>query len=902
MQVLYARLWPMFGYDAVSLQVLEREGWCHRLVIDQGVLQDVRRFRVADSYFADHYRRGATIGGHFSQAEIQQGRGPGAPDRPQTYIWVPITHLRQLIGAVIYQLNSRRRVPETERAFLEEIHAHVGPILSSAYLHELTRNQALSLGALNDIGRTLSSTHDEQGVVSGLLATLASRVEVDVLELVVPDTEHRRARVLRVPPRMQPEQTTVSLRSPTMTQVRRVLASGQPRLQALEGTSSEHRVAAWVPVRGGASSDAVLVLRSRQAEAYEESTLAFLSQVADQVALALRNAWSYAQLEAQRRRLEAVEAIGRRLASSLDRWSIARELRAELSRHLEFDVFTLGVVDETEGGPVAEGYVYDSGKEQPLITVPLNSAGPARRAYETGRPVLVPRASWSSALERRDALPEDRLVEADGAVLMLTERSRQTRRAARSVLWVPVSQGGRVRALLSLQSYQANTFDESHVGLLQDIAVHVSLAVATADMFTRMRAILEHTPVGVLLEDRGGSVSFVNPAVENIYGIRADRLLGLPSQRLFDAAGADELEVTDQQSPDVRRYRLPAREATVEVRTVVIPGSAEQPWGVLTLHEDVTQEQALQAGKDLMLRAIGHEVRSPAAAMRSVLASLLEWGIRLRPEEQESLLGEAYQQSERLLRVVEAQLIIAKLEQSQFEPAPTAVELPDALERATRLLAHRYGERALQVRRHVPADLPAAWCESTHLDEVLVNLIGNALEHTRDAAVSVTIERQQGAHVDGARLNGGQVDGGDARGGQAGGDRRNGSPGTRGRDRARQVNGGRVNGGRAKGGRGNAQPVNGHGDGGRRAYQGPWLSVSVADTGSGLPVHRLERVFERGGLPGSHRARGGLGLGLHLCRLIVERSFGGEIGVVRSGPDGTMVTFTVPVEASAAER
>jgi signal transduction histidine kinase len=63
----------------------------------------------------------------------------------------------------------------------------------------------------------------------------------------------------------------------------------------------------------------------------------------------------------------------------------------------------------------------------------------------------------------------------------------------------------------------------------------------------------------------------------------------------------------------------------------------------------------------------------------------------------------------------------------------------------------------------------------------------------------------------------------------------------------------------------------------------------------------LERVIERGGLPGSHRARGGLGLGLHLCRLIVERSFGGEIGVVRSGPDGTMVTFTVPVEASATK-
>jgi signal transduction histidine kinase len=71
----------------------------------------------------------------------------------------------------------------------------------------------------------------------------------------------------------------------------------------------------------------------------------------------------------------------------------------------------------------------------------------------------------------------------------------------------------------------------------------------------------------------------------------------------------------------------------------------------------------------------------------------------------------------------------------------------------------------------------------------------------------------------------------------------------------------------------------------------------VLDNGPGLPADRLERLFERGAFAGGHRAHGGLGLGLYLCRLIVERSFGGRIWLERSGPEGTLIRFTVPAGA-----
>ena len=73
-----------------------------------------------------------------------------------------------------------------------------------------------------------------------------------------------------------------------------------------------------------------------------------------------------------------------------------------------------------------------------------------------------------------------------------------------------------------------------------------------------------------------------------------------------------------------------------------------------------------------------------------------------------------------------------------------------------------------------------------------------------------------------------------------------------------------------------------------------WLEITVTDHGQGLPAESLETLFEKTGPAGRSRSQGGLGLGLYLCRLVVERSFGGKIWVATSDRNGTTFKFTVP--------
>ncbi|HEV3405922.1 MAG TPA: GAF domain-containing protein, partial [Candidatus Dormibacteraeota bacterium] len=266
--------------------------------------------------------------------------------------------------------------------------------------------------------------------------------------------------------------------SPVAVTARDVAADGKPALVHYPHSSL------WVPLKEGGAARGALGIKFSRPYSYEDSTAAFLELVSDEVTLALRNARSYEAIEDQRRRLEIVSAIGRRLASSLDRWSIMRTLREELGAFLNFDGFILATITQTSEGPVAEGYQYVGGVEEVVPPVPLAVTGPSREAYEAGKPVLVRRSPWARTFEGKE-LERDVWTVGQGAAIFVSGPPSDRRRVSRSFVWVPVLGVDQITALLSLQSYTEGAFDDWHVKLLQDIAAHVSLALANADHFAQ---------------------------------------------------------------------------------------------------------------------------------------------------------------------------------------------------------------------------------------------------------------------------------------------------------------------------------------------------------------------------------------------------------------------------------
>ena len=477
-QVLYRGLQPQYGYDVVNLHVLEREGWYHSLAVDSGVLQDVRRRPLKESMYVRQYANPKTAVVSTETAAQEVGKGPGAGRHAKFAIWVAVKHQGELVGSVIYHSYRKRRVPPAELSLLEEVHRRLGVLLANASLNELTRNQARRMGALNNIARAMTSTLDEASVMTGLYATLRELVPVDAIEMITTQEGTDRAREIRVEGDSHPSSRWLPARSPLAAAAREVVADNKPAI-----VHSPHS-SLWVPLKEGGVARGALGITSSRPYAYEDSTAAFLELVSDEVTLAMRNARSYEAIEDQRRRLEVVNSIGRRLASSLDRWSIMRTLREELAAFLSFDGFILATITQTAEGPVAEGYQYVGGVEEVVPPVPLAVTGPSREAYETGKPVLVRKSPWARSFEGKE-LEREVWTVGQGAAIFVSGPPSDRRRVSRSFVWVPVLSGEQITAMLSLQSYTEATFDDWHVNLLQDVAAHVSLALANADHFAQ---------------------------------------------------------------------------------------------------------------------------------------------------------------------------------------------------------------------------------------------------------------------------------------------------------------------------------------------------------------------------------------------------------------------------------
>src|SRR5215471_6885015 len=395
-QVLNRGLVPRFGYNSINLQVLEREGWYHSLPMDEGVLQDIRRRPVRDSAFARAFKNPKTTVMSLEPTRLEYGKGPGVRVTNRLAIWVPVMHQGELIGSVIYHTHRKRRVPREELQFLEEVHGRLGVLLANASLNELTRNQARRLQALNSIARAMTSTLDEASVLTGLHGTLRELLPVDSLEMVMLADGTERSRHLHLEGDKAPTQRWLSARSPLTLHAREVIEGNKAVIE------HEPHSSLWVPLKEGGVARGAVGIKVSRPYVYEDSTAAFLELVSDEVALALRNARSYEAIEDARRRLEVVNAVGRRLASSLDRWSIMRTLREELSANLKFDGFILATITQTPDGPFAEGYQYVAGVEEVVPPVALAVAGPSREAYEKGKPVLVRNSPWARTFEGRE--------------------------------------------------------------------------------------------------------------------------------------------------------------------------------------------------------------------------------------------------------------------------------------------------------------------------------------------------------------------------------------------------------------------------------------------------------------------------------------------------------------------
>jgi len=356
----------------------------------------------------------------------------------------------------------------------------------------------------------------------------------------------------------------------------------------------------------------------------------------------------------------------------------------------------------------------------------------------------------------------------------------------------------------------------------------------------KYRALLRNIPLGIAVTDTAGKVVEINPLLQSWFDARnLEEFNAIAATTNFHFV-EDEQPIrldelirsrlpTETRRPDrvaVRWDKPSGQTRWFDVSGVRVPVSglgaavvfADQTAQRQARDRELAQQHQLAHATRLSLMgqlasALAHELGQPLNAALSYAAGVSHQLADVLPRYPEA--ADALAQLMLHLRQAGDVVHHVRAFVKRDRPRPAPVDLQDLVHKTLGLLQLQLRESAARVSLRVDPDLPHVAGSRVELQQVLVNLLVNALEAMRDAGVSAPELR--------LRLS---------------------------------------------------RPRRGQ------------LQIEVADNGPGIPAALRETVFE----PYRTSKRDGLGLGLTLCREIVE-AHGGRITLVASRRRGA--TFRI---------
>jgi PAS domain S-box-containing protein len=157
------------------------------------------------------------------------------------------------------------------------------------------------------------------------------------------------------------------------------------------------------------------------------------------------------------------------------------------------------------------------------------------------------------------------------------------------------------------------------------------------------------------------------------------------------------------------------------------------------------QRERLERSRAELVSTVAHELRSPLTSVKGFTATLLaKWG-RFTDDQKRVMLETVNADADRVTRLITELLDVSRIESGRVEVHRELVDLPD---RARKLIAGRVasGDAEDRFELEVRDGLPETWLDADKIDQILGNLVENAVRHGA-GIVTIVVEP---AHLDGA--------------------------------------------------------------------------------------------------------------------------------------------------------
>ena len=351
----------------------------------------------------------------------------------------------------------------------------------------------------------------------------------------------------------------------------------------------------------------------------------------------------------------------------------------------------------------------------------------------------------------------------------------------------------------------------------------------------RLAAIFQHSTDGILTVDSALRIIDFNPAMERLTGWRESEVLGQfyfkvlrPQDRYGNNLGLEDLPILQAfagQEVVNREMIICARDGqrfTVAVTAACVRSVRDEPTcGILNVR-DLTRERQQEEQRSTFISIISHELQTPIAIIKGYASTLARRDAKLDPAALRSRLKAIEEEADRLNKLVANLLYASRIQANGLQMDIASLDLEYLIHSVVRRL--RAKALGVNIIVSIPSHLPTVMADRDRIEEVLQNLLDNAVKYSPRHAEIIVACYATGEEV----------------------------------------------------------------------------IVSVRDAGMGIAVREQEQIFNRfqRASDSSIQSMPGAGLGLYICRAIVE-AHGGRIWMESTLREGSTFSFSLPREEKA---
>jgi PAS domain S-box-containing protein len=267
---------------------------------------------------------------------------------------------------------------------------------------------------------------------------------------------------------------------------------------------------------------------------------------------------------------------------------------------------------------------------------------------------------------------------------------------------------------------------------------------------TKLDRIIEHSSEGIVLVDAAGTVVLWSPSMARITGVPVEEANGKSvSYLLRGHAAAGEPMTVEPGGADaeLKVVRVDGSERWLSLKHG--PALDEQGalvWDVLLVH-DVTRQREVERLKEDFVATVSHELRTPLTPIKGYAATLLRRD-DIPPQLRRKALEAILERTDHMHRLVEDLLLVSRMGGDSSSPLPDVrrepVELTELAESALRGFRTGHPDREFTLSAQGSV---VALGDATRLDQVLTNLVSNAIKFSpADRPVQVSV-RRDGEHA-----------------------------------------------------------------------------------------------------------------------------------------------------------